>query len=195
MTSGSQTIALGALALRCRLGGAGTLGARTASATPVSASGEPERDEAGDAGARRPRPGARRSSPNSSIRTRPARSVPTTAPIVLAKYRRPNAWLSADDRAKWRTRAGNVAPIMIVAGRQGEDREDEARQGEERRALERRVDAAIGVVDERERDGRDEHDDDEHDLQQRRTAAAGSAPGRRSAHRPWHRSPCRRRSR
>ncbi len=55
-------------------------------------------------------------SPNSSMKTRPASSVPATAPSVFAEYSRPNASPIASDLVRWRTRAGNVAPIMIVAG-------------------------------------------------------------------------------
>ena len=47
---------------------------------------------------------------------KPAANVPMTAPIVFAEYRRPNASLRASSRAKWRTSAGNVAPIITVAG-------------------------------------------------------------------------------
>ena len=68
--------------------------------------------------------------------------------------------------------------------RQRQDREDEARDRQERRAFEGRVDAAIDVVDEPERQRRHQHDHDERDLQEtvqpeRRTNPVGDPTSER----------------
>ena len=106
-------------------------------------------------------------SPSSSIRTNPASVVPMIAPIVFAAYSRPNA--SAQGRA-----AGEVARQGRQRGahqdrrrRQREDRQRDRRSASApRRPFEGRIDAAIQLVDEPERERRHETTTTQHELEE-----------------------------
>ena len=144
------------------------------------ASRQPERDETGDPGAQRPDPeGAAQPEQLDEHETRKQR-----ADDRAHRVRR----IESPERLAKRRRAGEVPDEGRKRGahhdrgrRQGEDREDEAGDGEHGRALDRRVDAAVDLVDEPERHWRDQHHDDERELEQavhaqRRANSVGDPP-------------------
>ena len=193
MTRGSQTIRLALVAAAVarrpsRVGAGRERGARARGFRALFvdrddarvAPGQPERDETGDAGAQRPDPEG--AAQPEQLDEHEARKQ--GADDRAHRVRR----IESPERLAERRRAREMPDEGRERGahhdrgrRQGEDREDEAGDGEHGRALDRRVDAAVDLVDEPERHWRDQHHDDERELQQavhaqRRANAVGDPP-------------------
>ncbi len=195
--AGSQTIRLGRWPWRPVAGGGSRPLGRAigrGSATAAVSAGKPQRDETGDTGADRPdAEGAGQPEQLDQDESGEERSDDRAHRVggVQAAER-----LAERERAREVAHEGREGGAHHDRGRcQGEDGQDEARQREERRALERRVDAAIDIVDEPERQRASPARRRPARSRAARTAAAANARGRRSGRRSWPRSPSRRRSR